>query len=70
VERIDEERIPKFIMLVRMEGTRRQRRPGSRWIDEVKKNLQQIVIRNWRSIAKDQDEWKRIVLEAKGHYGL
>lgn len=71
VEKMDEERIPKRIMLTRMEGTRRQGRTRSRWIDEVKKDLQQMGIRNWRSIAKDLNKWRRIVLEAKGrHYGL
>lgn len=66
VERMDEERIPKRIMLARMEGNRRQGRPRNRWIDEVKKDLQQMRIRNWKSTAKDRDEWRRIVLKAKG----
>jgi len=70
VERMDEEKIPKRVMLARMEGTRRQGRPRSRWIYEIKKDLQQMGIRNWRSIAKDREEWRRIILEAKGHYGL
>ena len=39
------ERIPKRIMLARMEGNRRQGRPRNRWIDEVKKDLQQMGIR-------------------------
>ncbi|CAI6347317.1 unnamed protein product [Macrosiphum euphorbiae] len=70
VERMDEETIPKRVMLARMEETRRQGRPRSRWIDEVKKDLQQMGIRNWRSIAKDREEWRRIVLGAKGQYSL
>jgi len=70
VERMDEEIIPKRVILAKMEGTRRQGRPRSTWIDEVKKDLQQMGIWNWRSVAKDRDEWRRIVLEAKGHYGL
>lgn len=56
-------------MHVRMEGTRRQGCPRSRWVDEVKKDLQQIGVKNWRNVAKDGDEWSRIVLEAKGHHG-
>lgn len=72
VERMYEERIPKRItsMLVRTEGTRRKGRLRSKWIYEVKKDLKQMGIRNWRSIAKDRNERRRIVLEAKGHYGL
>jgi len=58
-------------MLERMEGTRRQGRPRSRWLDEVKNHLQYMCsIRNWRNSVKDRVEWRKIVLEAKGHYGL
>lgn len=41
-----------------------------RRIDEVKNDLQQILIRTWRNFAKYLDEWKRIVMEAKGHHSL
>jgi len=70
VERMDEERIPERVMLATMEGTRRRGRPRSRRLNEVKKDLQQMDIRNLRNVAKEWDEWRRIVLEAKGHYGL
>jgi len=53
-------------MLAKMKGTRR---PGRIWIDEVKNHLQHMCIRNWRNAVKDRVEWRRIVLEAKGHYG-
>jgi len=44
--------------------------PRKRWIDEVNKGLQQMDIQNWRSTSNDQEELRRIVLEAEGHYGL
>ncbi|VVC31621.1 Hypothetical protein CINCED_3A006707 [Cinara cedri] len=61
VERMNKERILKRVM----HATRRQGRPMSRWIDEVKKYLQQMRIRNRRNVVKDRDNWRRIVLEAK-----
>jgi len=70
VEIMDEERIPKCVMLERMKGTRKRGGPRSRLLDEVKKDLQQMGIRNWRNFAKERDKWRRIVLEAKGHYSL
>jgi len=30
----------------------------------VKKDLQQMGIRNWRNVAEERDEWRIIVLEA------
>jgi len=55
-----------------MEGTRRQGRPRSGLLDEVKKDLQQLGIQNWRNATKDWDGWKRrkVKGKAKGHHGL
>jgi len=53
-----------------MEGTRRQGRTKSIRIDEVKNHLHHMCIRNWRNSVEDRVEWRRIVLEAKVHYGL
>lgn len=49
-------------MHTRIEGTRRQGLQRSRWLDEVKKDIQQIGIRNWRNTGK---EGKIIVLVYK-----
>jgi len=64
------ERIPKRVMFARMEGTRIWGCPRNRLLDKVKQDLQQMGIRNWTNVSKEWDEWRRIILKAKGHYGL
>jgi len=39
VERMNEERMYKHLMLARMKGTRRRGRPRNRWLDEIRKDL-------------------------------
>jgi hypothetical protein len=58
------------IMTIKMEGTRKRGRPRKRWIDEVEEVLKIIGIRNWNAVAKDRQEWRKIVLETKVHNGL
>jgi hypothetical protein len=53
-----------------MEGKRKRERPRKRWIDEVEEDLKIMGIRNRHAVARDRQEWRRIVLEAKIHSGL
>jgi hypothetical protein len=57
-------------MTTKMEGTRKRGRPRKRWIDEVEEDFEIMGIRNWHAVAKDRQEWRKIVLEAKVHNGL
>jgi hypothetical protein len=50
--------------------TKKSGRPRKRWIDEVEDDLKIMGIRNWHAVAKDHQEWRKIVLEAKVHNGL
>jgi hypothetical protein len=57
-------------MTTKIEGARKRGRPHKRRIDEVEEDLKIIGIRNWHAVAKDRQEWRKIVLEAKVHNGL
>jgi hypothetical protein len=57
-------------MTTKMEGTRKRGRTRKRWIDEVEEDLKIMGIRNWHAVAKDRQEWRKTVLEAKVHKGL
>jgi hypothetical protein len=70
IERMNNERMPEKIMTTKMEGTRKRGRPRKRWIDEAEEDLKIMGIRNWHAVAKDLQEWRKTVLEAKGHDGL
>jgi hypothetical protein len=45
-------------------------RPRKRWIGEVEEDLKIMGIRNWHAVAKDRQECRKIVLEAKVYNGL
>jgi len=42
---MEEDRIPKKIFTQELEGTRRRGRPRKRWKQEVKRDLQVLVVR-------------------------
>jgi hypothetical protein len=67
---MNNERMPKRIMTTKTEGIRKRGRPRKRWIDEVEEDLKIMGIINWHAVAKDRQEWRKIVLEAKVHNGL
>jgi hypothetical protein len=67
---MNNERMPKKIMTIKIEGTRKRGRPRKRWIDEVEDDLKIMGIRNWLAMAKDRQERRKIILEAKVHNGL
>ena len=64
---MNNERMPKQIVTVRMEGTRKRQRPQKRWTNEVEEDLKIMGIRNWHKMVRGLEEWKRTVLEAKVH---
>jgi hypothetical protein len=44
-------------------------RPRLRWVDGVENDLRTMGVKSWRNVAKDREEWWRIVREARALHG-
>ena len=58
------------IVTAGMEGTRKRRRPRKRLTDKFQEYLEIMGTINWREMARDRKELRRIMLEGQGHNGL
>ena len=71
IERVNEEGMPRIILNAKIDSGRRRGRLRKRWVDHLQNNLNSLGIRNWKANAKNSNEWKAVVIEAKVHfYGL
>lgn len=65
VQRMNDSRTAKKVLLGSIGGDRAQGRPRKRWIDCVESDLRQLNIVNWRKVAEDRAKWKAVVESAK-----
>ena len=70
VERMDETAMPKRVLKGKLYATRRIGRPRIRWLEDVIADLRRMGIGGWMEKARNRDQWRRIVEEAKFHPGL
>jgi hypothetical protein len=70
VVRMGEDRLPKRILQEKIFSSRRRGRPKLRWLDDVKKDLHIMRVAKWEEKARNGEEWRQIVEEAKAHLGL
>jgi hypothetical protein len=70
VERMDEMAMPKRVLKRKLYAKRRIGRPRLRWTDDVTDDLRKMGIRGWTERARNRDQWRLIVKEAKAHPGL
>jgi hypothetical protein len=62
--------MPKQITTATMEGTKEKGKPCKRWRVEVDEDLNIMGINNRRTVVKDCQEWRKMVLETEIHNGL
>jgi hypothetical protein len=62
--------MPRKMMEGRLFTARRKGRPRLRWIDDVVADLRVMKIKQWTEKAKDREQWRLDVEEAKAHPGL
>jgi hypothetical protein len=67
VERMDETAMPRRVLKGKLYAKRRIGRPRLRWIDDVSHDLRKMGIRSWTEKARNRDQWRLIVEEAKAH---
>jgi len=68
VERMDETAMPKRVLKGKLYETRIGR-PRIRWLEDVIANLRRMGISGWMEKARNRDQWRRIVEEAKAYPG-
>ena len=68
--RMEEDRMPRKIFTLELEGTRRRGRPRKGWKEETERDLQVLGVRRCREWVADKKKWKNFVRQAKVHSGL
>jgi hypothetical protein len=66
---MDETAMPRRVLKGKLCAKRRIGRPRLRWTDDVADDLRKII-RAWTEKARNRDQWRLIVKEAKPHPGL
>jgi hypothetical protein len=67
---MDTTRIVKKVTDWEPRSSRLVERPRLRWLDQVKEDLKEMKVRNWREMCKDRRLWNEIVKQDKTHQGL
>ena len=62
--------MPKRVLKEKLYAMRKKGRPRIRWLEDVIADLRGMGINVWMEKARNRDQWKRIVEEAKAHPGL
>ena len=40
-------------------------RPKTRWKDDVREDIKNVNVYNWRKVAQNRDGWKKVVEQAR-----
>ena len=70
VQRMDENRVPKKLLVTKPEGKRSAGRPKARWMDAALANLRTLGVSSLETLAADRSGWRNMLEKAKTHKGL
>jgi len=61
---MDEERGVYRVLVVKPEGKRPLGRPGRRWVDNIRTDLQEVGCgyMDWIGLAQERDRWRTLVI--------
>jgi len=65
IERMQETRMVKAIHSWKPISKRSTGRPKIRWEDDVKKDIQNLKVPNWKTLVQDRRIWKEVAEKAK-----
>ncbi|GFV44140.1 reverse transcriptase domain-containing protein [Trichonephila clavipes] len=65
--RMTKDRCCKKIFLVKPMGNRSRGRLQFKLIDCVEKDLNILKVKNWKTVAKNRDAWRKLLEEARVH---
>jgi hypothetical protein len=66
----DNRTLKKKIFDTKLDGVRRVGRPKMRWEDGVDQDMRILEVKNWKKVARDRDEWAKLLKKARVHQGL
>ena len=58
-------RLPKKILIAKLDKRRKIGKPKLRWFDDVQTDIRTLGIKKWMYKAQDRLEWARITKETK-----
>jgi hypothetical protein len=64
---MEENRIPKRVLHMKLGITRLRDRPRNRWQDEVRKGGLIVVGEGWQEKVHNREEWKKLLRMARNH---
>ena len=67
---MNEKEIPIKIMEYKPDGKKKVGKPKLHWMDDVMSDIRILGVRNWWTVAKDRDLWRKILKEAEARSGL